>query len=202
MRWLVALGLVVACRSVREPANDPPDGSPTLSAAAADDAAPSANANATATADATATPSAAVDASADVTVDAAARVTTGAASTAEAGVGCSQHGNPCNPQCASIAASYLALAPDGRGTCDAKSCAAAGGACAYGGFCFGQACIKRTRDGGATCTDGSQCESKACFAPDSAKPGPGTGRCSGVVLNLGCHAPVEHGVVGRTLCGD
>ena len=96
--------------------------------------------------------------------------------------------------------SKLAL-PTTRTSCDEKACNAAGGLCGYAGRCFGQACIKRTRDAGRRCTDGSQCES-ACLAPRGATPGPGSGTCSPTQITLGCHAFVSRGRVGRVVCGD
>jgi hypothetical protein len=96
--------------------------------------------------------------------------------------------------------SKLAL-PTKRTSCDDRACKAAGGVCGYAGRCFGYACIKRTRDAGFRCTDGSQCES-ACLAPRGARPGPGSGTCSPTQITLGCHAFVIRGRVGRVVCGD
>jgi hypothetical protein len=105
-----------------------------------------------------------------------------------------------SPHCATLA-TRLALPPD-HGRCDDRACVAAGGSCAYAGFCFGQACVKKTHDAGATCTDSAQCES-GCLAKDGTPPGPGTGACSPTQITLGCHLWVSHGVVPRAaLCGD
>ncbi|CAN5762593.1 hypothetical protein BH09MYX1_BH09MYX1_14770 [soil metagenome] len=104
--------------------------------------------------------------------------------------------------CADLAAKYLAIAPDGSSQCAETTCSAAGGHCGYGGFCFGQTCIKKTSDGGRPCTDGTQCESRACLAPSSAKTGPGGGACSPIVFNSGCHAWVNHGVIDPPMCAD
>ena len=120
---------------------------------------------------------------------------------AAAGVACIMHGKPCTPHCAELAAKYLAMPPDGSGRCDPKTCASVGGLCDYGGFCFGQTCIKKTHDGGRACTDGSQCES-GCEAPTGAPRGPGRGKCFPITLRLGCHSWVVNGTVGLGICGD
>jgi len=105
------------------------------------------------------------------------------------------------PHCTALA-TKLALPPDHSGRCEDKACVAAGGLCAYAGFCFGQACVKKTRDAGRTCTDGAQCES-GCLAKDGTPPGPGTGTCSPTQITLGCHLCVSRGVVPRgVMCGD
>lgn len=98
-------------------------------------------------------------------------------------------------------AEKLALAPD-HGRCDPAACTAAGGLCAYAGFCFGQACVKKSSDSGKTCTDSSQCES-GCLARDGTPKGPATGRCAPGQITLGCHVWVSRGTVGgAALCGD
>jgi hypothetical protein len=108
--------------------------------------------------------------------------------------------------CAQLA-NLLAIAPGDarfqRGNCDDKVCASAGGACAYAGFCFGQACVKKTHDGGWSCTDAAQCEGKACLAREGTPAGPGVGGCTTTLITLGCHRHVSGGVVSRgALCGD
>jgi len=119
-----------------------------------------------------------------------------ASGTSDAGV---EGGTP-RPHCDIIAA-RLALPPD-HGRCDDKTCAAANGLCAYSGFCFGQACVKKTPDAGRTCTDSAQCVG-GCLARPNTPPGPGTGACSPTAITLGCHVWVSKGVVSRgMLCGD
>lgn len=122
-----------------------------------------------------------------------------ASATSDAGVDASAEGGT-RSHC-DILADRLALPPD-HGRCDDKTCAAANGLCAYAGFCFGQACVKKTPDANRTCTDSSQCVG-GCLARPSTPPGPGTGACSPTAITLGCHVWVSKGVVSRaTLCGD
>ncbi len=118
-------------------------------------------------------------------------------------VDASDAAKPMNAHCQKLADDYLVLPPEKTGACDKTACAKAGGECAYAGFCFGNACIRKSKDGSRACTDGSQCESKACIAATGAKPGAGGGTCSTVVLTLGCHVMVSRGQIARVgLCGD
>lgn len=95
-------------------------------------------------------------------------------------------------------ASDLADAP-----CDPAACERAGGRCAYGGLgCF-HACLKRTRDAGQKCSDGSECEGRLCEAPSSTAVGKATsGACVDVVVAKGCRTSVRDGRVWGTICGD
>lgn len=122
---------------------------------------------------------------------------------ARAPVGCTIGGAPCTPNCAVQAAANLAIAPDGSGHCDPAACSAAGGRCAYAGLCFHQACVLTTHDGGRACRDAAECESKICLAPAHVPEGShAVGACSDVVLNRGCFASVDHGVVQAEMSGD
>lgn len=123
--------------------------------------------------------------------------------TSDAGPGDASRSDAASPRSAHCEklAEKLALAPD-HGRCEPAACTAAGGLCAYAGFCFGQACVKKSSDGGKTCTDSSQCES-GCLAADGTPKGPATGRCAPTQITLGCHVWVSGGKVGgAALCGD
>lgn len=120
----------------------------------------------------------------------------------EAGMPCLVGGKPCNPHCRMLADKYLVMPPMG-GTCDKTPCAIAGGTCDYAGFCFGLACIRRAKDAGKSCTDGSQCESRGCVAPSGAATGSiVVGKCATPTLLLGCHVMVNGGKAGLGICGD
>jgi hypothetical protein len=148
--------------------------------------------------DATVVADAGVVAVVDSSIDVAVTV----AATPDASMPCLVGGKPCNPHCATLASKYLALPPN-DGTCDKVPCAAAGGTCDYAGFCFGQACIRRAKDAGKSCTDGTQCESHGCIAPSGAVTGAiAIGKCATPVLLLGCHVMVSGGKVQLGICGD
>ena len=124
------------------------------------------------------------------------------ASMIEAGTPCLVGGKPCNPHCQMLADKYLVMPPM-DGTCDKTPCTIAGGTCDYAGFCFGQACIRRAKDAGRPCSDGSQCQSGGCVAPSGAATGSiAVGKCATPTLLLGCHVMVNGGKVGLGICGD
>jgi hypothetical protein len=124
----------------------------------------------------------------------------GASTDAGSPIEAGREGSAVSAHCDRIAL-RLALPPD-HGHCADDKCVAAGGICAYAGFCFGQACVMKSRDSGRTCTDTTQCES-ACLARPGAVPGPGTGVCSPTLLTFGCHVYVTAGVISRgAMCAD
>jgi hypothetical protein len=100
-----------------------------------------------------------------------------------------------------VGADSLAL-PASGGACDEKQCAAAGGACTFGGFACKQVCARRTRDGAKPCRDGNECEA-GCFGPSYLRAGaPAAGTCASLYVNRGCKNAVEKGVARGTLCAE
>jgi len=63
-------------------------------------------------------------------------------------------------------------------------------------------CIVPTNDGGTTCSDHAQCQG-LCLADWTINVGQAaTGQCAATYYQLGCHAWIYSGSVGRQVCLD
>ncbi|HET7544441.1 MAG TPA: hypothetical protein VFK05_31435 [Polyangiaceae bacterium] len=85
-------------------------------------------------------------------------------------------------------------------TCEAARCAAAGGACGYGGVACPSACFRKTSDGGQACTDDSQCQSACVTDPDLPVGKSAQGTCHRLAHVMGCENHVRAGRASGALC--
>lgn len=108
---------------------------------------------------------------------------------------------PTSGSCAVLRA-RLALDPASDGKCDRAACAAAGGECGWAGFSCEIACVRRSRDAGAACSDVSECEG-TCVAPASAGLGDVVkGSCYHLALDKACLNRVRQGKAEGKVCVD
>ena len=92
----------------------------------------------------------------------------------------------------------------------ARSCARQGGAIHRVGMSGGRACVIPYADAGRRCTDGSQCGGRCLLNLDdprndawrSAPPGQAVGQCEASDMTFGCHATIDNGEVGDSICVD
>lgn len=99
---------------------------------------------------------------------------------------------------ATVAAAAKPPRPTNKAGCDACQ-----GLWAKHGIAETEVCICKTKDGGKTCRDGSECEGN-CLVAEDAKfeaivPGPPprgfyTGKCSEYDTTFGCHRSIPNGV--------
>lgn len=100
-----------------------------------------------------------------------------------------------------IGKELLALPDENGGRCEAQSCAAANGACVWGGIGCQMVCALFTRDAGTPCTDAAQCKG-SCLAPGKVPRGTRTtGACSKTTVTMSGNF-VRKGVAGGDLIRD